>query len=148
MLYANWLIANGNATWVTQNLWPALKLDLDYVQNNWNRSTYVPDCSLHYTFTDVTYPSFDLWEEVNSSSFFTTAVQHRALREGAALAQKLGQTDVISGYNDQATNLLCFQQVRIWHNLHRLSSLTDRSDIQKHCRWLLHCQHWWWSLRD
>jgi len=42
MLYANWLIANGNSTWVTQNLWPVLKLDLDYVQNNWNRSTYVP----------------------------------------------------------------------------------------------------------
>ncbi|KAF9645775.1 glucoamylase [Thelephora ganbajun] len=92
ILYANWLIANGNITWVTRNLWPVLKLDLDYVQNNWNRST------------------FDLWEEINSSSFFTTAVQHRALREGATLAQKLGQADVISGYNTQAANLLCFQQ--------------------------------------
>ena len=48
MLYANWLIVNGNTTWVTQNLWPVLKLDLDYVQNNWNRSTYVPARSLHY----------------------------------------------------------------------------------------------------
>ena len=77
--------------------------------------------AVYITFTDVTYPSFDLWEEVNSSSFFTTAVQHRALREGAALAQKLGQTDVVSGYNDQAANLLCFQQVRICHTLHQLS---------------------------
>jgi hypothetical protein len=66
-----------------------------------------------------------LWEEINSSSFFTTAVQHKALREGAALAQKLGQTDVISGYNAQAANLLCFQQVRISHTIHRLS-LADR----------------------
>jgi len=76
-------------------------------------------------FTDVTYPSFDLWEEVNSSSFFTTAVQHRALREGAALAQKLGQTGVVSGYNDQAANLLCFQQVRSCRTPRRLS-LTNR----------------------
>lgn len=55
--------------------------------------------------------SFDLWEEVNSSSFFTTAVQHRALREGIALANKIGQTSVVAGYTTQAANLLCFQQV-------------------------------------
>jgi glucoamylase len=92
MLYANWLLANGNVTWVKQNLWPVIKLDLDYVENYWNRTT------------------FDLWEEIGSSSFFTTAVQHRALREGVALAQELGQSDVISGYTAQADNLLCFQQ--------------------------------------
>ena len=92
--YANWLLANGNGTaFVTNTLWPILKLDLDYVQNNWNQST------------------FDLWEEVNSSSFFTTAVQHRALREGAALATKIGQTSVVTGYTTQAQNLLCFLQV-------------------------------------
>lgn len=49
-LYANWLIANGNTTWVTQNLWPVLKLDLDYVQNNWNRSTCVSTHDLHSTY--------------------------------------------------------------------------------------------------
>ena len=54
---------------------------------------------------------FDLWEEVNSSSFFTTGVQHRALREGAALASAIGQTSVVSGYTTQANNLLCFLQV-------------------------------------
>ncbi|GJE98974.1 glycoside hydrolase family 15 protein [Phanerochaete sordida] len=90
--YANWLIANGNSSWVTSKLWPIIKLDLDYVANNWNQST------------------FDLWEEVDSSSFFTTAVQHRALREGAALANKIGQTSVVSGYTSQASNLLCFLQ--------------------------------------
>ncbi|KAI0755207.1 glucoamylase [Daedaleopsis nitida] len=92
--YANWLLANGNGTsYVTNTLWPMLKLDLDYTQNNWNQST------------------FDLWEEINSSSFFTTAVQHRALRDGAALATKIGQTSVVSGYTTQADNLLCFLQL-------------------------------------
>ena len=121
IIYANWLIANDNTSWVAQNLWPVLKLDLDYVQNNWNRSTCVSAPS--FTLRLLTYSSFDLWEEINSSSFFTTAVQHRALREGVALAQKLGQTDVISEYNDQAANLLCFQQVRVSHTIYRLCRL-------------------------
>ncbi|KAI0669272.1 glucoamylase [Trametes maxima] len=90
--YANWLLDNKNSTYVTQTLWPIIKLDLDYVQGNWNQST------------------FDLWEEVNSSSFFTTAVQHRALREGAAFADRIGQSSVVNGYTTQADNLLCFLQ--------------------------------------
>lgn len=56
--------------------------------------------------------SFDLWEEINSSSFFTTAAQHRALHEGAALARTLGQNDLATTYETQAGNVLCFQQVR------------------------------------
>ncbi|KAI1794907.1 glucoamylase [Ganoderma leucocontextum] len=91
--YANWLLANGNGTsYVHNTLWPSIKLDLDYVQNNWNQST------------------FDLWEEINSSSFFTTAVQHRALREGAAFAKTVGQSSAAGGYTTQADNLLCFLQ--------------------------------------
>ncbi|EIW59392.1 glucoamylase G2 [Trametes versicolor FP-101664 SS1] len=90
--YANWLLDNSNSTYVTQTLWPIIKLDLDYVQNNWNQT------------------GFDLWEEVNSSSFFTTAVQHRALREGATFAARIGQTSVVSGYTTQAANVLCFLQ--------------------------------------
>ncbi|KII86105.1 glycoside hydrolase family 15 protein [Plicaturopsis crispa FD-325 SS-3] len=89
--YANWLLAHGNGTYVLTSLWPIIKLDLDYVAGNWNMST------------------FDLWEEVNSSSFFTTAVQHRALREGVRLATTLGQTNT-SSYTTQANNLLCFLQ--------------------------------------
>jgi glucoamylase len=54
---------------------------------------------------------FDLWEEVNSKSFYTTAVQHRALREGAALAKKLGESEAATKYAEQADNLLCFLQV-------------------------------------
>ena len=52
---------------------------------------------------------FDLWEEIHSSSFFTTAVQHRSLREGASLANHLGQSS--STYSTQADNILCFLQV-------------------------------------
>ncbi|TFY52909.1 hypothetical protein EVG20_g10351 [Dentipellis fragilis] len=90
--YANWLLDNGNTTWVSSTLWPVIALDLGYVTSNWNQST------------------FDLWEEINSSSFFTTAVQHRALREGAALATRINQTSGVSNYNTQAANLLCFLQ--------------------------------------
>lgn len=56
---------------------------------------------------------YDLWEEINSSSFFTTAVQHRALREGATLANKIGETSVVSNYDSQADSLLCFLQVSV-----------------------------------
>ncbi|KAJ7143544.1 glucoamylase, partial [Mycena crocata] len=90
--YANWLLKNTSVSNVVTNLWPIIKLDLDYVAADWNQTT------------------FDLWEEVSSSSFFTTAVQHRSLREGAALATALGQTSVVSNYNTQAANTLCFLQ--------------------------------------
>lgn len=50
----------------------------------------------------------DLWEEVNGSSFFTIAVQHRALVEGANFATSLGKTcpDCVS----QAPEVLCYLQ--------------------------------------
>ena len=54
---------------------------------------------------------FDLWEEVFSSSFFTTAVQHRALREGAVVAGFLGHDVEYREYSTQADNVLCFLQV-------------------------------------
>ncbi|KAI0304306.1 glucoamylase [Multifurca ochricompacta] len=90
--YANWLLGQGNSSFVTNTLWPVIKLDLDYVATYWNQST------------------FDLWEEINSSSFFTTAVQHRALREGSALATRIGQSASVGTYNTQANNILCFLQ--------------------------------------
>jgi len=90
--YANWLLADGNITFVTHTLWPIIQLDLDYVATWWNQST------------------FDLWEEISSSSFFTSAVQHRALREGAALAAQIGHISSIKLYSTQADNILCFLQ--------------------------------------
>ncbi|KAK0464222.1 glucoamylase [Desarmillaria tabescens] len=90
--YANWLIANGNTSYVTSTLWPIIELDLGYVVTYWNQT------------------GFDLWEEVSSSSFFTTAVQHRSLREGATLAAALGDTALATQYTAQAANTLCFLQ--------------------------------------
>lgn len=90
--YANSLINQGNTTYVVQKIWPVVKLDLDYVANHWNIS------------------GFDLWEEVSSASFFTSAVQHRALRQGVTLAQAIGQTSLVSGWSTQADNILCFLQ--------------------------------------
>ncbi|KAF8629839.1 hypothetical protein AX15_003205 [Amanita polypyramis BW_CC] len=87
--WANYLFSS-NSSYVTGTLWPIIKMDLDYVAAYWNQSTY------------------DLWEEVDSSSFFTTAVQHRALRSGAAFANRIGQSS--STYSAQADNSLCFLQ--------------------------------------
>lgn len=69
------------------------KLDLDYVAANWNST------------------GFDLWEEIDGSSFFTIAVQHRALRQGAAFATKQGDSTRASTYTTQAAQVLCFLQV-------------------------------------
>ena len=52
--------------------------------------------------------TFDLWEEVKGSSFFTTAVQHRALVEGASFATLIGQS--CPGCTSQAPQVLCFLQ--------------------------------------
>lgn len=59
------------------------------------------------------YDRFDLWEEVSSSSYFTSASQHRALREGAVLATRIDQTSVVPSYTKEANNVLCFLQVNI-----------------------------------
>ncbi|EIN12991.1 glucoamylase [Punctularia strigosozonata HHB-11173 SS5] len=90
--YANYLLDNDNTTWVKDTLWPIIELDVNYVSDFWN------------------YTTFDLWEEVASSSFFTTAVQHRALRQASKLAKTLDKTDNIDSWNTQADNVLCFLQ--------------------------------------
>jgi len=92
--YAHFFVKNDDVLFVNETLWPILQLDLDYVAETWNRTTV------------------DLWEEVSSSSFFTTAVQHRMLREGAILAKKLGRTRNVAELTAQANNALCFMQVR------------------------------------
>jgi glucoamylase len=57
--YANWLVANGYTSTVNGVLWPIIRNDLSYVAEYWNQT------------------GFDLWEEVDGSSFFTVANQHR-----------------------------------------------------------------------
>ncbi|KAF2276391.1 glucoamylase/glucan 1,4-alpha-glucosidase-like protein [Westerdykella ornata] len=89
-IYANWLIQNGGATQAKNTVWPVIAKDLAYVVKYWNQT------------------GFDLWEEVNGSSYFTIAASHRALVEGVALATKLGQQ--CTGCAEAAPQVLCFAQ--------------------------------------
>ncbi|KAF4123810.1 glucoamylase [Geosmithia morbida] len=90
--YAKWLIDNGYESTASEVVWPVARNDLEYVAQYWNNT------------------GFDLWEEVNGSSFFTTASQWRALVEGASLASTLGQTTASSKYSSIAPQILCFLQ--------------------------------------
>lgn len=90
IIYANWLINNGGRTQALNTVWPVISKDLAYTVRFWNQT------------------GFDLWEEINGSSFFTISASHRALVEGAALATKLGQT--CSGCASAAPQVLCFAQ--------------------------------------
>ncbi|KAB5589382.1 Glucoamylase [Ceratobasidium theobromae] len=91
MTFANDQLQKGKKSYV-ESIWPTIKLDLDYVAQFWNASGY------------------DLWEEVYGSSFFTLAASHRSLRQGAALATKLGYKSLAQTYTTQAVNVLCFLQ--------------------------------------
>ncbi|KAI0200593.1 family 15 glycosyl hydrolase [Astrocystis sublimbata] len=88
--YSKWLVANGYKDTATDLVWPVIRNDLAYVAQYWNQT------------------GFDLWEEVQGSSFFTVASQHRALVEGNALAKSLG--DSCSYCDDIAPQVLCFLQ--------------------------------------
>jgi glucoamylase len=65
---------------------------------------------------------FDLWEEVQGSSFFTIAAQHRALVEGTAFAKSLGEA--CDGCDSQAPQLLCFLQ-DFWNGSAVISNLAN-----------------------
>ncbi|KAH6685101.1 glucoamylase [Plectosphaerella plurivora] len=92
--YAKWLIANGYSTTANTVVWPVIRNDLAYVAQYWNQT------------------GFDLWEEVQGSSFFTIASQHRSLVEGSSLASLLGTS--CSACDSIAPQILCFQQ-RFWN---------------------------------
>lgn len=62
---------------------------------------------LQAAHNDRNSTGFDLWEEVNGSSFFTTQNQYRALVEGAALAESLA---VKCTGCELAPDVLCFLQ--------------------------------------
>ncbi|KAK5074679.1 glycoside hydrolase 15 protein [Lithohypha guttulata] len=93
--YANYLISSGQTSLATDLVWPVIRNDLSYTAQYWNQT------------------GFDLWEEINGSSFFTIAGSYRALVEGSALATRIGQT---CPYCDsQAPQSLCFMQ-SFWTN--------------------------------
>ncbi|PBP17413.1 putative Glucoamylase P [Diplocarpon rosae] len=99
--YSNWLVQNGQSNKAEGIIWPIIANDLSYVGQYWNST------------------SFDLWEEVQGSSFFTTQAQHRALVEGATLAKSLNVT--CTGC-DQAPEVLCFLQA-FWNGKYIVSNI-------------------------
>ncbi|CAK7238438.1 glycoside hydrolase 15 protein [Sporothrix eucalyptigena] len=88
--FGNWLLSNGYESYAVENIWPIVRNDLSYVAEYWNQTGY------------------DLWEEVDGSSFFTIAVQHRALVEGNTFATAVGSS--CSYCESQAPQILCFLQ--------------------------------------
>ncbi|KAK5073756.1 hypothetical protein LTR64_007106 [Lithohypha guttulata] len=86
---------NPNApTIVSTVYWPLIYNDLLYVGQYWNTSSY------------------DLWEEVNGNSFFTTTAQHRALVQGSIWAQRLNKTCEPCA---QAPQIACFLENNFWN---------------------------------
>lgn len=72
--YSDWLVRNGQSQKAKTIVWPIISNDISYVAQWWNQT------------------GFDLWEEVQGSSFFTALNQYRSLVEGTKLARNLGVT--------------------------------------------------------
>jgi glucoamylase len=104
--YTRWLIANGQTSTATNIVWPIIDNDLSYVTQYWNQT------------------GFDLWEEVQGSSFFTIAAQHRALVEGNSIATQLGKT--CGNCVSQAPQLLCFLQ-SFWSGSYVISNINENN---------------------
>ncbi|TGZ81816.1 putative glucoamylase [Ascodesmis nigricans] len=90
--YANILLDAGRADYVQSRLYDGklptesvIKADLEYVSHNWEITN-----------------GFDLWEEITGLHFFTMMVQHRALIEGAELADRLNDPGAAEYYRRQA----------------------------------------------
>ena len=64
-----------------------IKADLEYVSHNWGET------------------SFDVWEEVKAHHLDTQVAQRNALREGAWLARRLGDSGAADWYDEQAAAL-------------------------------------------
>ncbi|KAI1312347.1 carbohydrate-binding module family 20 protein [Xylaria venustula] len=92
--YSNWLVSSGQERKAKTVVWPVISNDLSYVGQYWNTT------------------GFDLWEEVQGSSFFATQNQLRALVEGETLAKRLG---VDCTGCDQAPQVACFLNEAYWN---------------------------------
>lgn len=101
MTYSKWLMEHGQAKKAKNVIWPIISNDLSYVGQYWNQT------------------GFDLWEEVNGSSFFTVQTSHRALAEGQQLARDLG---VKCTGCDQAPQVLCFLG-DFWNGKHFVANI-------------------------
>ncbi len=87
-----------------------IKRDLEYLSKHWKNT------------------SFELWEEVKGHHFHTRMVQYRALREGAELANRLGDPKAADWYIQQAFDMEP-EIERHWNGAKRiLVSTLDRED--------------------
>lgn len=118
--YANQLLSRGENALVTEIIWPILQNDLSYVTQHWNETT------------------FDLWEEVKGASFFTTAMQYRALVEGQQLARELGKP--CQHCASQAPQILCFLQT-YWTGSYIVSNFGDNGRSGKDINSILTSTH-------
>lgn len=105
--YANWLISKDQVTVVVSDIWSIIANDLAYIGQYWNQTT------------------FDLWEEVHGSSFFTAAVQYRALVEGEIFAGRINKS--CSSCLSQSPQILCFLQ-GFWNGEHILANINVNND--------------------
>jgi len=92
--WAGHLLRRGQIHWVRSQLYDGLipthtviKADLEFISHHWME------------------PSFDLWEEVYGQHFYTRMVQRKALLDGAALADELGDHAAALWYRGQASSL-------------------------------------------
>ncbi|CAE7108142.1 unnamed protein product [Rhizoctonia solani] len=135
MTYGTYLGASNSYT--TGTIWPYVKLDLGRLRgkqleqvglcvflkrtclifsiffNSFDSPGFFQFLSIPFDSLGLFFvfsSGYDLWEEVNASSFFTIAVQHRSLRQGAAFATAMGDSTRATTYTTQAANLLCFLQ--------------------------------------
>ncbi|KAI0314079.1 glucoamylase [Amylostereum chailletii] len=92
MDYGFWLLDHNNGTWVAYWLWPIIHIDLMWTALHWNES------------------SFELWETVFTSSYWTASVQLHALHEGAQLAKAIGREADVPMIESQAAAVLAFMQ--------------------------------------
>lgn len=120
MTYGGHLLESGGKAQVQSDIWPIVEKDLGYVTQNWNQT------------------GFDLWEEVEGSSFFTVSAQHRALVEGVAFAEKLGET--CEGCDEQAEQILCYLQ-DFWNGEFIVSNLGSDERSGKDANSILASNH-------
>ncbi|KAF2732476.1 beta-glucosidase [Polyplosphaeria fusca] len=108
--YGRWLLDNNYKSAATDIVWPIIKNDLAYVTQYWNQT------------------AFDLWEETLGSSFFTTAVQYRALVEGSGFASSIGKS--CDDCDSQAPQVLCFLQT-FWNGEYVVSNINGEGEIKR-----------------
>jgi glucoamylase len=99
---------NGYSSYAVSNIWPIVRNDLSYVSQYWSQSGYGTSFTIQFADHLLTFSSSDLWEEVNSMSFFTVVNQHRALVEGSTFAGRVGAS--CSWCDSQAPQILCYMQ--------------------------------------